>query len=1279
MDNSQTLELQIKSVSSNACKDVDKLIRSLTGIENKVDSISNKLGQTNQISNFINEMNKATLSAKRLSKIDMNQFKSQLNSLYDTITKFSSSLTGVNTNSLENLNKTFRGIPNSINKINELDMRKTYNSFNSLTRILDPFLKKLQQSEVSLSNFVQISKSIDNVKQKTDKATNSADKLSNAFKKAFTFAGVKRLTLNALEWMNEAIDYTEQLNLFNVVFDNTEKNGKQMFSELGKEALQFQYKLNEAFGTNKTQSLYTQAIFQSMGENQGISDYYANIMSETMTKFTYDLASLYNKTEKATAEALRASVYSGQTKPARNYGLDVTQQTMQPILNELGIDKQVKELSQAEKMILRYISVLKQGQVAMGDFANTCESPSNQLKILRQQLIETKVAFSSLFIGALSNALPYANAFLMIIKETSKAIATMFGIELKDYNSGIASQEGIYDGIEESADNASKAVKELKRQTLGFDEIHNISENDNSDSGTSVSGGIDQRLLDAITGYDNGMDKVRMKAAEIRDKWMEILGFHKEVDPLTGEISFKYGGIGKTLSNIWKSFKGLSTEGKVLVGLGLGVGATKLWNTGKKLVTVFGNSGLGKALKTSLIPFKTLGTNMLNLIQYTRVYISLTGSLKNGIIGGIEAWRKQNVIVKDSCGSVDKFKTSMNGAKIAVQGLITGAVGLYTVNKSMKSLSTDGANLANVLGLVTGSLTTIASGVQIGAIFGPWGAIIGGATGAVFGLISAIGGYETASEKMIKSSEKDLETAQQNLQNYYDTKKAIEDSMNNELAFQDYNKTLLDELEQLVEANGKVKTGYEDRVNFILNELNSAYGTEYSIIDGTISGYEDLKKSIEDVIQTKKANIMLDAEEKNYKNAIQNQKQAWKDYNDALKKYNENNNKANEILNKKYELEKLVGTQAYKNYIYYSELTKEEYKGPYAYNAIVRDLETYNKTLKTNQQTLNDNRTTFENYTNDIVFYEDLQTAVLSNNVKKQNQLIEERLNTITTANGEEKLSLSEQLEYYDDVANKKMKILKSNGVEITDEMKTQAYAQKQILMDNLIEQSKTIGLNDDVIESWRDLANNSTEEFSKVFNKLPIELQNELLPKLKLSASTLSKAINSGIKLDGTELFKSWNNIFQTIIEKINKLTHFNIKLPDLSSLLIKTPNLTKTLSSLGFKANGGIYSNGSWKDIQQYANGGAPSQGTLFWAGEAGAEVVAHANGKTEVLNQSQIASAIYSATLSAMSQAMSQYGGQSSEIDVHVHTDEGTVIDRINQKTRQTGVCPINIPIY
>ena len=133
---------------------------------------------------------------------------------------------------------------------------------NKTTQILSTIEKKgqgiykiLQQIDKD-GNLSTISTSFNSLKKITDKENISANNLSKTLKNIFTFAGVKKLTVSALSWMNEAIDYTEQLNLFNVVFDNTEKNGKQMFSELGKSALQFQYKLNEAFGTNNICKVY---------------------------------------------------------------------------------------------------------------------------------------------------------------------------------------------------------------------------------------------------------------------------------------------------------------------------------------------------------------------------------------------------------------------------------------------------------------------------------------------------------------------------------------------------------------------------------------------------------------------------------------------------------------------------------------------------------------------------------------------------------------------------------------------------------------------------------------------------------------------------------------------------------------------------------------------------------------------------------------------------------------------------------------------------------------
>lgn len=245
--------------------------------------------------------------------------------------------------------------------------------------------------------------------------------------------------------------------------------------------------------------------------------------------------------------------------------------------------------------------------------------------------------------GTFASILPYANAFLMIIKEISKAIATMFGIKLKDYNTGIASQEGIYDGIADSVDGATKKVKELKRQTLGFDEIHNINENKDTGGGNGTggaTGGIDQRLLDAIKGYDNGMESVRMKAIDIRNKIMEWLGFTRKINPLTGETYFTYGGIETTLSNIVSWWKGLNTQGKIWTSLGVALGFINLYKILKKLANLTGITTLFKGISKSIISigskFSSLSAGVSNLANSFSSLASILG-ISVGTLGLVSA------------------------------------------------------------------------------------------------------------------------------------------------------------------------------------------------------------------------------------------------------------------------------------------------------------------------------------------------------------------------------------------------------------------------------------------------------------------------------------------------------------------------------------------------------------------------------------------------------------------------------------------------------------------
>ena len=148
-----------------------------------------------------------------------------------------------------------------------------------------------------------------------------------------------------------------------------------------------------------------------------------------------------------------------------------------------------------------------------------------------------------------------------------------------------------------------------------------------------------------------------------------------------------------------------------------------------------------------------------------------------------------------------------------------------------------------------------------------------------------------------------------------------------------------------------------------------------------------------------------------------------------------------------------------------------------------------------------------------------------------------------------------------------------------------------------------------------------------------------------------LDKKFRTAISISAIKvnLKKGWNSLQQWF----NKVT---------TGKTNKTPTVNMNASVKGngrVNARGGAYYSGHWHDIAQYATGGIPSQGTMFVAGEAGAEVVGDINGRTEVLNQSQLASAIHSAVLSAMQQANAS--GQSPVFNITVRTENNEVLAR------------------
>lgn len=99
--------------------------------------------------------------------------------------------------------------------------------------------------------------------------------------------------------------------------------------------------------------------------------------------------------------------------------------------------------------------------------------------------------------------------------------------------------------------------------------------------------------------------------------------------------------------------------------------------------------------------------------------------------------------------------------------------------------------------------------------------------------------------------------------------------------------------------------------------------------------------------------------------------------------------------------------------------------------------------------------------------------------------------------------------------------------------------------------------------------------------------------------------------------------------------------------------------------KADGGVFSNGSWKPIQRYAAGGIPDYGQLFWAREAGPELVGTLGGHTAVMNNDQIVASVSAGVYQAVTAAIGNNKGASGNIHLTVNLDGKVVYDNVRSR--------------
>ena len=218
-----------------------------------------------------------------------------------------------------------------------------------------------------------------------------------------------------------------------------------------------------------------------------------------------------------------------------------------------------------------------------------------------------------------------------------------------------------------------------------------------------------------------------------------------------------------------------------------------------------------------------------------------------------------------------------------VTTLGTAFATMFVVNKIATFISSIKTMVTTVKSLTTATQAQTAAQTALNTTnpFG-WVALAITAVTTLVGVLSGLGTSSTDTKNKfaeLSAEEQKLCDKTNKLTKAYgeltDSKNKAISNVNNEFA---YYQTLSDELNGIVDANGRVKKGYEDRAAVIVGILSDALGTEIEITDGVIQKYNELKQSINDVITTKKAEAMLSATEAEYVTAIQNRTQAMQTY-----------------------------------------------------------------------------------------------------------------------------------------------------------------------------------------------------------------------------------------------------------------------------------------------------------------------------------------------------------------------------------------------------------------
>lgn len=314
---------------------------------------------------------------------------------------------------------------------------------------------------------------------------------------------------------------------------------------------------------------------------------------------------------------------------------------------------------------------------------------------------------------------------------------------------------------------------------------------------------------------------------------------------------------------------------------------------------------------------------------------------------------------------------------------LTGTVVAYKAATAIAKLATDGFKTTLLATKVAQEALNLAQSLT------PWGLAAVAIEGLVTGLGVYIGATQDAAREagILTDKERDLmdaanDAAKALRDQREDTNKAEGDYMSQMGHIQD----LATELQNLADASGRVKDKDKERADYILGELNTALGTEYTMTGNAIDNYSKLVRGIDEVIAAKTAEKLLELNNADYLQALQNKNDALQNLCLAEKDY-QNQKDITKQKEKEYQeasaaVQKLIDEQGMSSYA--AMQTAEGQKQI----LLFQSLETERKTLEEKKGIYEDAARAYGENSALITDYEDAQVAAAQGNYDRVKEIL---------------------------------------------------------------------------------------------------------------------------------------------------------------------------------------------------------------------------------------------------------------------------------------------------